>query len=149
MNCPFGDTENEHYDSPAEARAAYETGQLDRAFATLSKKVRGLDDSESPSEVAPTAQEHAALRSAEAHAILSLARKEGYGGVIDGMGLDNPEISLARFFRIADQDKLESVLNAHLDDLSKDYLSPENRFYAKNMVRLVQIARELLEVYGE
>lgn len=37
ISCPYGNLETDHFDSEADARAAYEAGNLDKAFSTLSK----------------------------------------------------------------------------------------------------------------
>ncbi len=43
-NCPYGNLETEHFDSQEAARAAYESGQLDSAFATLRKTTAQVVD---------------------------------------------------------------------------------------------------------
>lgn len=146
VNCPYGNLETDHFDTPEAARAAYEAGQLEPAFATLRK---ALDDvTANAFESANDYPQPSALQTihdlaARDQAILDEARSQGYGDEIDAMGLSAPQAPLSVFMRSYDRDGLASERDAYLTTSELDTVSPEVASYSRDMARLCDIASEM------
>lgn len=84
INCPYGNLETDHFDTPEAARAAYETGQLEPAFATLRRALDKVTDTafESAGDNPLPSTEYLRSRLAEAREredeILAQAEAAGY-----------------------------------------------------------------------